>query len=108
MCLIQLNPDFLIYTGVIGLFAGILIFIFFLYRRIRWLIRLFSKKKAGPPKLMSDLRNMILIRLWTAVFGMALFMGFFFQAYYAFTFSFICSFIKYSAFDFFFSSAQAV
>jgi hypothetical protein len=86
MYLIQLNPDFLIYTGVIGLFAGILVFIFFLYRRISWLIRLFSKKKAGSPKLMSALRNLILILLWTAVFGMALFMGFFLQAYHAFTF----------------------
>jgi hypothetical protein len=33
----------------------------------------------------ASLRNLLLIFLWTAVFGMVFFVGFFFQAYYTFT-----------------------
>jgi len=34
---------------------------------------------------MASFRNLLLIFLWTAVFGIVFFAGFFFQAYYAFT-----------------------
>lgn len=84
--MLKIEPDYLIYTGVIGILLGLLFLIFFLYRRIRWFIRIMSKQKVTSPKLLAGLRNLIIIFLWVAIFGMVLFMGFFFRAYYVFTF----------------------
>jgi hypothetical protein len=81
----QVNPDIFLFGGVIGLFLGILFFLFFIYRRIRWIFTLFSKQRTISFKLLASLRNLILISLWTAVFGMILFLGFFLRSYYVFT-----------------------
>ena len=42
-------------------------------------------KPASVPKPLESLRNLLLIFLWTSVFGMLLFAGFFFRAYRTFT-----------------------
>lgn len=84
--MLKIEPDYLIYTGIIGILLGVLFLIFFLYRRIRWFIRIMSKQKVTSPKLLAGLRNLIMISMWVAVFGMVLFIGFFFRAYQAFTF----------------------
>jgi len=46
--------------------------------------RRISKKPASVPGPLASFRNLLLIFLWTAVFGIVFFAGFFFQAYYAF------------------------
>jgi hypothetical protein len=81
-----LNPDYIIYAGAIGLFLGWFFLMVFLYRRIRWLIRVIGRKTTASPGLLRSLRNFILIGLWTCGFGMALFMGFFFRTYHVFTY----------------------
>jgi hypothetical protein len=81
----QSNPEIFLFGGVIGLFLGILFFLFFIYRRIRWIATIFSKQKTLSFKLFASLRNLILIALWTSVFGMVLFLGFFLRAYHVFT-----------------------
>jgi len=80
------NPDYIVYAGAVGVLLGLLFFIFYLYRRMRWIFYLFSKKKTVSPKLMASLRNLVLIMLWTSLFGMFLFFGFFLRAYHAFTY----------------------
>jgi hypothetical protein len=82
----QLDPDYLMYGGAIGILLGLLFFIYFLYRRIRWIILVLRRRGTASPGLLSSLRNLILIVLWTSVFGMALFLGFFLRSYYAFTY----------------------
>ena len=82
----QLDPDYLMYGGVIGILLGLLFFIYFLYRRIRWIILALRRRGTDSPGLLSSLRNLILIVLWTSVFGMVLFLGFFLRSYYAFTY----------------------
>ena len=81
----QINPEIYLFGGVIGLFLGILFFLFFIYRRIRWIFTIFSKQKTSSVKLLASLRNLILISLWSSVFGMFLFLGFFLRAYHVFT-----------------------
>ena len=81
-----MEPDYLLYGGAIGIFLGLLFFIFFLYRRIRWFFGLLSRKKTVSPKLLASVRNLLLIMFWTAFFGMALFLGFFLRSYHAFTY----------------------
>lgn len=62
----------------------------FIYHRIRFVTKKLSKKlatrkAASVPGPFASLRNLLLIFLWTAIFGMVFFIGFFFQAYHAFT-----------------------
>ena len=83
--LIQINPDYLVYAGIIGCLIGILFLIFFIYRRIRRILSLLTKKKNKKTGLIAGLRNLTFVFLWTAVFGMMLFVGFFLRAYQAFT-----------------------
>ena len=79
------DPNYVVYAGATGILLGLLFLLFFLYRRIRWLLGLFSRKRADSPGLLASLRNLVLIVVWVSVFGMLLFMGFFFRAYHAFT-----------------------
>lgn len=81
----QINPEILLFGGVFGIFLGVLFFLFFVYRRIRWIFTLFSKQKKTNIKLLASARNLILIALWTSVAGMLLFLGFFLRAYHVFT-----------------------
>jgi len=77
------SPNGPIYAGAIGVFLGLLFILIFFYRRIR---RLAGRKKEDSVGLWASLRNLVLVLLWTSVFGMLLFMGFFFRAYQAFTY----------------------
>jgi hypothetical protein len=63
---------------------GLVFLLFFFYRRLRFVARRISKKPASAPGPVASFRNLLLIFLWTAVFGIVFFAGFFFQAYYAF------------------------
>jgi len=83
--LADLNPDYLLYGGAAGLFVGFLAIIYFAYRRIRWIIRLFSREKRTSPKLLSSLVKLLMVLVWTSCFGMLLFLGAFLRAYHAFT-----------------------
>ncbi len=81
----QSYPDYIVYIGTVGLSLGIIFFVVFIYRRIRHLLSLFSSQKYPSPKVIASLRNLILIFLWTSVFGMMLFVGFFLRAYHVLT-----------------------
>lgn len=70
---------------MLGVLLGFLFLLFFLYRRIRWMVLRLSRKPARVPGPMTTLRSLLLIFLWTAVAGMILFAGFFFRAYQTFT-----------------------
>jgi hypothetical protein len=82
------SPNAPVYAGAVGVFLGIVFLLVYFYRRIRWLAGAGKRggKKPDRPRLWASLRNFVLIMLWTAVFGMILFMGFFFRAYQAFTY----------------------
>jgi hypothetical protein len=82
----RINPDYLVYFGVAGLCLGLVFFTVFLYRRIRRLISIFTSQEYSSPKLIASLKNLILILLWSSVFGMLLFVGFFFRTYHVFTY----------------------
>ncbi len=69
---------------MLGILLGLVFLLVFFYRRLRFVARRISKKPAAAPRLMASFRNLLLILLWTAVFGIVFFAGFFFQAYYAF------------------------
>jgi len=84
--MLQIKPDFFIYVGIVGILVGFSFFIFFTFRRIRWLILIMKNKEAKSPKLLVSLRNLTLILVAVAISGMVLFMGFFFRAYQAFTY----------------------
>jgi len=77
--------DFVILAGAAGLLIGLVLLLIFLYRRILFVARKLGGKPASVPKPLESLRNLLLIFLWTSVFGMLLFAGFFFRAYRAFT-----------------------
>jgi hypothetical protein len=81
-----LKPDQLVYAGAVGLFLGLLLLLFFLYHRVRWLIEFISVRPRPSPELFRSLRNLILIGLWASVFGMLLFFGFFLRTYHVFTY----------------------
>ena len=81
----QFDPDYLVYAGAIGILLGIVFFIFFLYRRIRWITRTLSRKETVSPGLLASLRNLLFILIWASLFGMLLFFGFFLRTYHAFT-----------------------
>ena len=80
----QFEPDSMVYIGLVGLLLGVLFLLFFFYRRILRMFGILSRKKTTSPKFLASLRNLILIFLWTAVFGMVLFAGFFFRAFQTF------------------------
>lgn len=82
----DINPNYLLYAGVIGLFIGVLAFLYFIYRRIRWAIQRIAKRAAPSPKLMAGMTKLVAILFWTACFGMLLFLGAFLRAYHAFTY----------------------
>jgi len=82
----KLDPNYLLYGGAIGITLGLLFFIYFLYRRLRWMIRTLARRETVSPGVLASLRNLILIIIWTSVFGMVLFLGFFLRSYYAFTY----------------------
>ena len=79
------SADFVILAGAVGFLVGLVLLLVFLYRRILFAARKLGGKPASVPKLLDSLRNLLLIFLWTSVFGMLLFAGFFFRAYRAFT-----------------------
>jgi hypothetical protein len=81
----KFNPDYLVFIGIIGLFFGILAFVFFIFRRIRRRLSFLTPPDYPPPKLITSIKNLILILLWSLLFGMLLFLGFFFHAYNIFT-----------------------
>jgi hypothetical protein len=81
-----IDPTYIVYGGLAGVFLGLLFVFFFLYHRIRWLLRLLSRRKRVSPGLIASLRNLVGILLWTSVFGMCLFLGFFLRSYHAFTY----------------------
>jgi hypothetical protein len=81
-----INPTYIAYGGLGGLFLGLLFLLFFLYHRIRWLLGLVSRRKSVSPGVIASLRNLVGILLWTSVFGMCLFLGFFLRSYHAFTY----------------------
>ena len=83
--LADFNPDYLLYGGAAGLFMGLLAIIYFAYRRIRWIIRIFSREKRTSPKLLSSLIKLLMVLVWTSCFGMLIFIGAFLRAYHAFT-----------------------
>lgn len=70
---------------MVGILLGLVFLFVFFYRRLKFFIRRLSRKPAATPRTMASLRNLLLIFLWTAVFGALFFAGFFFQAYYSFT-----------------------
>ena len=82
----NIDPDFLVYAGALGIVVGLLCLILFLYRRARWLSGLLTRKKAARPSVLASLRNLLTIMLWTSLFGMVLFLGAFLRAYHAFTY----------------------
>jgi len=81
----QFDPDYLVYAGAVGIFLGFVFLLCFMYRRTRGIVRILSKKKGPAIGLFASLRNLLLIAVWTSLFGMALFLGFFLRAYHAFT-----------------------
>lgn len=84
--MLHIKSDFFIYAGAVGILVGLFFLIFFIYRHISWLIQRIKKQKTTSHRLLASVRNLLLILVITAVSGMALFMGFFFRAYQAFTF----------------------
>ena len=82
----EVSSSYLVFIGTVGLFFGILAFIFFIFRRIRYLLSLMTKRDYPSPKLVASLKNLILILLWSFLFSMLLFLGFFLHAYNMFTF----------------------
>lgn len=81
----QIEPDYFIYFGAFGILIGFIFLLLFFYRRFCWIISIFSRQKSESPKLISSLRNLILIITWTSLFGLFLFFGFFLRAFYTFT-----------------------
>lgn len=80
-----IEPTYLVYAGVAGVFLGLLLLLLYLYHRIRWILQFLSRKKTASPGLISSLGRLVMILLWTSVFGMCLFFGFFLRSYQAFT-----------------------
>lgn len=74
-----------LYGGIIGIGAGIIFLLIFLFNRIRWMLSRVTGKNVQTAGILASLRNLLMIFLWTAIFGVILFVGFFLQAYSAFT-----------------------
>jgi hypothetical protein len=80
-----IKPDHMVYFGILGLSIGIYLLVVFLYRRLRYLFAVMTKRDYPTPNFVVSLKNLVLILLWSSVFGMLLFTGFFLRSYYAFT-----------------------
>jgi hypothetical protein len=78
------DPDHLIIAGAAGVLLGILSFIYFLYTRIRRMLRLGAQKTV--PGIWASLRRLTFIMFWTSCSGILLFAGAFLQSYRAFTY----------------------
>ena len=81
-----INPDILVYAGAVGVLLGFLFLVLFVYRRVRWLISVLGRKNAGSPGLLASLGSFVFILIWTSIFGMLCFFGFFLGTYHAFTY----------------------
>lgn len=81
----QINPNLLVYIGIIGFGIGIISIVILIYRRIRKLLSLLTSREYSSPGLVASLRNLLLIMLWSFVFGMLLFIGFFLRSYHVYT-----------------------
>lgn len=77
-----LNPNLIIFLGMIGLFLGNVFFFIFIKRRI---FKIIGREEKKIPGVMGSARNLISILLLTAIGGLLLFLGFFFIAYHNFT-----------------------
>ena len=95
----EFNPDLLVYAGGIGIFSGLLLLIFFLYRRIRGIIHALSGEKSSSPGPLISLGKLMLIIIWTSLLGMAMFLGLFLRTYHAFTHERPVAEIRTEAFD---------
>ena len=84
--LTSFDPDTIVYAGAVGVLLGLCFLILFFYRRIRRLVRVLSGKKSVSPGFVAGLRNLVLVVVWTSVFGMLLFLGAFLRSYYAFNY----------------------
>jgi len=78
--------DYIVYLSSIGIVVALLLLLFYLFRRVNWILGKLRNKKVSMPGLASSIRNLILIILLIAVLGMLLFAGFFTRSYYAFTY----------------------
>lgn len=81
----EMSPDYIVYVATIGVCLGMLSLMVFIYHRLRRLLSAFSNRQYTTPKALASIRNFILIILWSAVFGMLLFLGYFLRAYHVFT-----------------------
>lgn len=82
----QINPDYLLFGGAVGILLGLLFLLSFLYHRIRRIFGAFNKQESTSPGLLASARNLIAIIVWTSFFGMILFFGFFLRSYHVFTY----------------------
>ena len=82
---IPFETDALILTGTLGILLGLVFLMVFSARRLKFMAKRLAKKPASIPGPVASTRNVLLILLWTAVFCAVFFVGFFFQAYHAFT-----------------------
>lgn len=80
-----MDADTLIYLGSIGFVLGILILFFFFIRRLSRTGKRLSGKKVKSPGILASIRSLMLIFLWIIFSIMIFFIGFFLQAYHAFT-----------------------
>ena len=80
-----IEPNYLVYAGVAGIFLGLVFLLLYLYHRLLWVMRIIARKQTVSPGLISSLSRLVMILLWTSIFGMFLFFGFFLRAYHVFT-----------------------
>ena len=83
--LFSVNPDYLIILSLVGLLLGILFFLFYIVRRLKWLLKIFSKDKIILPGTVASIRNLIFILFWTGAFAVILSICLFLRSYYAFS-----------------------
>ena len=76
------DPDHLVFVGAVGVVSGFLLFLYFLLRRFRRILRTDNHPPRG---VFAGLRNLALIMFWTSFWGILLFAGAFLQSYRAFT-----------------------
>ncbi|RMI03608.1 MAG: hypothetical protein D6681_09610 [Calditrichaeota bacterium] len=80
-----MNPTLLIYTGGLGICIGVVLLGVFLVRRWPRRKNLSPEQRLRRPGLMRSIIHLLGILLWTTFWGMILSIGFFLQAYQAFT-----------------------
>ncbi len=76
--------EYVVYGSSAGLLLGLLFFLLFLSRRLHRTALKLRGRAVPAPGLLASLRNLSLIFLWTAFFGLLLFFGFFLRAYQTF------------------------